>query len=94
MVAGDILICDNATIHTAADAMSMMEEILRTADIKLVFLPTYSPELNPCELVFAGVKKHLRENKLGLPLEVEIAIAFQTVSAVSIEKYYNKCLKI
>ena len=89
----NFLICDSATIHHATDSIPMVWEILRVANIGLVFLPTYSPELNPCELVFGAVKKHLRENRQrDLPLEVDIAIPFHTVTAASIHNYYNKCL--
>ncbi len=34
-------------------------ELLDVVEVHLVFLPKYSPELNPCEEIFAHVKQHL-----------------------------------
>eukprot|EP00808_Paulinella_micropora_P004117 g16373.t1 len=43
----------------------------------LVFLPTYSPELNPCKLVFANVKQFMTAYRgHGSLLEAEIYRAF------------------
>jgi hypothetical protein len=46
---------DNAPIHVADDMLRVLETILDLADVRLFFLPKYSPELNPCEMVFAQV---------------------------------------
>jgi transposase len=36
--------------------LRVLETILELADVRMFFLPKYSPELNPCELVFAQVR--------------------------------------
>jgi transposase len=46
------LICDNAVVHGGAESLDMLLEALEACGITLVFLPPYSPELNPCELVW------------------------------------------
>jgi transposase len=51
LVDGDYFIVDNASIHHAIDISAQLSLLLNTFNIRLVFLPTYSPELNPCELV-------------------------------------------
>jgi len=51
MVRGDIFVYDNARIHVSGDN-SDLKNILRDVGIDAVTLPTYSPELNPIELIF------------------------------------------
>lgn len=93
LVPGDFLICNNATIHKAEDTLLMIQDILHANRVNLIFLPKYTLELNSCELVFAAVKRHLREyNSQNLPLELEIAIAFHCITFESMQRYYNKCL--
>jgi transposase len=55
LVAGDLLVADNAAIHKSREIIPTLRVALATAGVRMVFLPTYSPELNPCELVFAQV---------------------------------------
>ena len=46
---------DNATVHKGLESMRFLSPLLRAAGVKLLFLPKYSPELNPCEEVRFGV---------------------------------------
>jgi len=48
---GDVLIMDNLPVHKAAGVRHALE----AAGITLLFLPAYSPDLNPIEMVFAKV---------------------------------------
>jgi transposase len=52
-------VCDNACIHGAAATFEVLIGILEMAGIKIMYLPAYSPELNPVELVFMQVKRIL-----------------------------------
>jgi transposase len=52
MITGDIFIADNAKTHFSEDIVEALELLLAGSNVTLIFLPTYSPELNPCELVF------------------------------------------
>lgn len=52
---GDTLVVDNARIHKARDIVPTLRAALAAAGVRMLFLPTYSPELNPCELIFAQV---------------------------------------
>ena len=49
---------DNASIHHVASVVRLIE----STGAKLVFLPPYSPDLNPLEPVFGKVKQLLKEN--------------------------------
>jgi hypothetical protein len=48
---GDYLVLDNAAIHGGSSSLLGLRAVLRTWEVRLIFLPAYSPELNPCELV-------------------------------------------
>lgn len=56
---GDILVLDNAAIHHAAHVVEALQTLCLHVGFQVVFLPTYSPELNPCELMFNDLKRNL-----------------------------------
>ncbi len=53
---GDVVIMDNLSSHKR----QRIRELIEDAGARLVFLPPYSPDLNPIELIFAKVKQLLR----------------------------------
>ena len=53
---GDIVILDNLPAHKSPAA----EQAIREWGAWLMFLPPYSPDLNPIEMAFAKLKAHLR----------------------------------
>lgn len=53
---GDVVVMDNLNIHKMLAVRSAIE----AADATPVYLPTYSPELNPIELLWADLKRSLR----------------------------------
>jgi transposase len=55
--AGDIVIMDNLPAHKLAEVREMIESIGAT----LLYLPPYSPDLNPIEQLFAKFKALLRQ---------------------------------
>ena len=57
---GDYLVMDNAAVHTGRRHEDELRSVLASAGVTLVYLPTYSPELNPCELVFARLKHYVK----------------------------------
>jgi transposase len=54
---GDIVILDNLSVHKSAKA----EAALRERGAWMLFLPQYSPDLNPIEMAFSKLKAHLRK---------------------------------
>jgi transposase len=54
---GDIVIIDNLPVHKVAG----VEEAIEAVGATLIYLPPYSPDLNPIELAFSKVKAHLRK---------------------------------
>ena len=53
---GDVVIMDNLGSHRGA----AVRQAIRRAGAKLLFLPKYSPDLNPIEQVFSKLKHLLR----------------------------------
>jgi transposase len=56
---GDVVICDNLGAHRDQAARHLIEE----RGAQLLFLPAYSPDLNPIEMMWSKVKQHLRSAK-------------------------------
>jgi transposase len=54
--AGDVVVMDNLSSHKRARTRELIEGAGATA----LFLPPYSPDLNPIEMIFAKVKQLLR----------------------------------
>jgi len=54
---GDIVVMDNLGSHKS----KVIRALIRAAGAKLLFLPKYSPDLNPIEQVFAKLKQLLRK---------------------------------
>ena len=56
---GDVVICDNLNVHNSPRAAQALAE----RGAWLLFLPKYSPDLNPIEQAFAKLKTLLRKAK-------------------------------
>jgi len=56
---GDVVVMDNLSSHKRAEVRAAIEQ----AGCTLLYLPPYSPDLNPIELAFAKLKALLREAK-------------------------------
>lgn len=53
---GDMVVMDNLSSHKR----TRTRELIEAAGAGLLYLPPYSPDLNPIEMVFAKVKQTLR----------------------------------
>jgi transposase len=54
--AGDVVVLDNLAAHKAAG----VAEAINAAGATVLYLPPYSPDLNPIENMWSKVKSHLR----------------------------------
>jgi len=54
---GDVVVMDNLSSHKAA----AVRRAIRATGAKLIFLPPYSPDLNPIEQAFSQLKTLLRK---------------------------------
>jgi len=92
LVQGDFLVLDNATVHCGAESWNALKHVLNLAGVSIIYLPKYSPEFNPCELVFAAMKNWLRWHRtLANPLWVEILDALARVTYDELLAFYWKC---
>jgi len=57
---GDVVVLDNLNIHK----MKRVRELIAEAGAIAVYLPTYSPELNPIELWWNDLKRELRKQSI------------------------------
>ncbi len=83
---GQIVILDNLKVHDSAKARAL----LAAAGCHLVFLPTYSPDMNPIEQAFAKVKQALR--RIGTrswdAVAVAIGAALHTVTSADARAFF------
>ena len=54
---GDVVIMDNLGPHKNAQTLAL----IRAANASVLFLPAYSPDLNPIEMMWSKVKAFLRK---------------------------------
>lgn len=85
-----IIILDNAKVHYDQDAIAMIE----TIGASVIYLPTYSPELNPIENIWSKVKCYLRKVTI---LDTEqlyqaIADALKTITPSDARNCFQHCL--
>lgn len=57
--AGDVVIMDNLSSHKSEPTLSLIKQ----AGAQVLFLPAYSPDLNPIEKMWSKVKEFLRNAK-------------------------------
>lgn len=67
---GDVVIMDNLNMHK----MVAVRAAITAAGATPIYLPTYSPELNPIELLWADIKRALRSLALNLESELLDAV--------------------
>lgn len=56
LTVGDIVVMDNLSSHKRP----RVQELIEAAGAELLYLPPYSPDLNPIEMVFSKIKQLLR----------------------------------
>jgi transposase len=72
---GDTVVMDNLNAHK----MAAVRLAIEAAGARVLFLPPYSPELNPIELWWADVKRQLRQ--VGVDGEAQLRRAVRRVRA-------------
>ncbi len=85
----DIVIMDNLSAHKSPK----VAEHIRKSGAELLYLPAYSPDLNPIENMWSKVKQLLRgmEARAYGTLEKGIAHALDRVCASDAQGWFKKC---
>lgn len=86
---GDIVIADNLSAHKDTKVKEMIEN--RGASI--VFLPAYSPDLNPIEKMWSKVKENIRSlaPRTYEALIKAIATALSAVTPLDAKGWFGSC---
>lgn len=70
LTGGKVLIMDNHPVHCAKSVVDFLE----SRNVPYIYLPRYSPELNPIEEAFSKIKHTVKKLEPRLPIEVYNAI--------------------
>lgn len=87
--AGDLVIMDNLAPHKNEETLRLIEQ----AGASVLFLPAYSPDLNPIEKMWSKIKQSLRstEARTREALIDAIASALQKVTAQDARGWFASC---
>ena len=86
---GDIVIMDNLSSHKS----QLIRESIEDMGGRLIYLPPYSPDLNPIEQMWSKVKTYIRQQGVRslVSLQYSIAEALQTVTPENIAGWFKGC---
>ena len=86
---GDIIVLDNLGAHRA----SRIEEIATRCGARVLWLPPYSPDFSPIELMWSKVKAYLKKVKARTQTDLEKAIAdaLQTITISDCLNWFRHC---
>ena len=85
----DIVLLDNSSVHKSKLVLQTLED----CDIKYLFLPPYSPDFNPIELLWAFMKSFLKKSKARTHKNLVKAVvcAFDSVELSFIANWFKHC---
>jgi transposase len=86
---GDIVVLDNCTAHKVVG----VKEAIKACGAKVLYLPAYSPDFNPVELLWSKVKAFLRKEKARTfeSLEKALKLVLDSVSVDDILGWFKHC---
>ena len=87
---GDVVVMDNLSSHKIPAVRARIEN----AGAELLYLPPYSPDLNPIEKAWAKLKQLLRSAQARSKdaLEIAIADAFKLITPDNAKAWFGSCL--
>jgi transposase len=86
---GQVVIMDNLSAHKVAG----VRELIEAVGARLLYLPPYSPDLNPIEQAWSKVKQILRALKARTPdvLENAVADALAAITPENATGWFSHC---
>lgn len=84
-----VIIMDNMRLHHAKDVTTFLNE----RGVQYLYLPPYSPDLNPIEKLWSKLKSILRKLKVRTleKLPTAIALAFRSVCITDCQGWFRSC---
>lgn len=89
LMPGQIVILDNLSVHKSAVAREMIE----AAGCRLEFLPSYSPDFNPIEMLWSVFKNGLRKAAARVQEELEALVGplLDEVTELHAHNWFRHC---
>ncbi len=86
---GQVVVLDNLPAHKYPE----VEQAVRRADCKLLFLPRYSPEFNPIEPCWSKLKNHLQSRAAQTleSLQAAVAEALHSITPQNARGWFAHC---
>jgi transposase len=86
---GDIVVMDTLSPHKSEPTLSLINQV----GAQVLFLPAYSPDLNPIEKMWSKVKNHLRsaEARTEETLIQAIGSALRSVTPQDAINWFASC---
>ena len=85
-----VVIMDNCSVHRVQEVVSLFND----TGILLLYLPPYSPDFNPIELLFGYIKHFLKDHECivgTIPFKVLIQAAFDSVTSDMCNGWIEHC---
>lgn len=87
----NIVVMDNASIHHSQTILHLVSSV----GALLLYLPAYSPDLNPIEEAFSSVKAYLKAHEEILydesSIELVMQAAFHNISQDDCKGWFSDC---
>ena len=85
----DIIVMDNMRSHHA----KAVKQLLDSSKVTYLYLPPYSPDLNPIEKMWSKLKAFLRKEKIRMASELPSAISkgFLTIRPTDCIGWFHSC---
>lgn len=87
---GDVVVMDNLSSHKVNGVRQLIEK----AGAEVLYLPPYSPDLNPIEKAWSKLKQVLRSTKARTKetLEIAIAEAIRRITPDNAKGWFKHCM--
>jgi transposase len=87
---GDVVVMDNLSSHKIKGVQRLIEK----AGAEVLYLPPYSPDLNPIEKAWSKLKQILRSAKARTKeaLEIAIAEAIRMITPDNAKAWFHHCI--
>lgn len=86
---GEVVLMDNLPVHKVVG----IQELIEAQGAKLIYLPPYSPDLNPIEKCWSKIKTYLRAAKARTREELEQALreVLLMITEEDVQGWFRSC---
>ena len=86
---GNVVVMDNVAFHK----INGVRELIEGAGARLIYLPPYSPDLNPIEMMWSKLKGYLRNIAIRKANKLQDGLynAFTSITAIDLQGWFKHC---